>query len=544
VFVNLKLEAYSDPLVTGSFSWDPSLARNLGLATANLEIYPAGSITALHTVNLLLTSGPFAAGKVELDPGYYRVVLKTTGSGSSASLGGITELIHVYSGLETRFPFSPEDFLTSKPLGGSVSVSGSGVLAGYTYIKLTAIDPKSSAELGSVGRDNNNTAWQINIPMHYESVKLKVEFFVNPADVAPLYTDTQLITGIGDGGQKGKTDVHLAYSGTSRTISSSVTNAGNNGNKITVTNGSSATAITTAISGQTVWVNVDRAANFGLKELGYTISNNGNDLTWSLIAENEDSAKEDYDKASYIFTVPVSVTGNIAVNAVFESRTQPAKIVCYGDSVTFGVGEGNWYGKDDDETLTYPYVLGTKLTSAVTVVNSGVNQNRLESAMTYLYDEVISLNPTVVIVNLGINDFTMEYEDKLAGFTFYEFQRRYNELLRNLANGKRIIYVAKFMNDTMFTSFLKAMNVADDRIEELLTKYTDMYNNLKTSYGVKIIDDVWINIKWYASYGSDQVVPWNYFMHGIHPDVAGYAVMAENYAAVLKADPDIPANWK
>jgi lysophospholipase L1-like esterase len=524
VFVNLKLEAYTDPSVKGFFSWDPLLARNLGLSTATLRIYPAGSAVASNTFNLLAVSETYNPGKVELDPGYYRVVLSTTAGGISQ--GGLTELAHVYSGLETKFAFSAEDFLDSKPLGGTLSVVITGDLQSLSpggYIRISAHDPNSNAPLASTGLGISENTWQMRIPMQYESVKLVVDFLADSAGSVPVLSETRLITGIGTGGEKGKTNLYFTYNGASRSITSTVNNAGNAANTIAVTNGIA--PVTTVISGQTVWITVNRAPYFVLKNLGFSVEDGGSfDLLHDEYYQPIDPSRREYS-----FEVPVNAIGNITVNAEFESIAAARKLVCYGDSVTFGIADGNWAGKEGDETLTYPHILGTKLNN-VTVINSGINGHRLESAMDYLDAEVITHNPQVIIVFLGVNDFTMEYEDKIDGFTFYEFQRRYHELLRNLSNGTRQIYVVKFFNETMFKSFLASMNVAPDKIDELYAKYTALYDSLKTSYGVTLINDVWKDIVWNNP-------EWDYFSEGVHPNVAGYQVMAQNFADFLLNDP-------
>ena len=523
VFVSLKLEAYTDPLIKGFFSWDPLLARNLGLSTAALRIYPAGSAAAMHTFNLLAVSETLNPGRVEIDPGYYRVVLATTVGG--VSQGGLTELAHIYSGLETKFAFSAEDFLNSKPLGGSLSVVITGALMPLSangYIRISAHDANSSVLLASTGIGISENTWQMRIPMRYESVKLVIDFLETSDAAVPVLSETRLITGIGTGGEKGKTNLYFTYNGASRNVTSTVNNAGNAGNTITVTNG--AAPVSTVISGQTVWITVNRAPNFVLKTLGFNVDNGG---SFDLL-HDEYYRPIDPSRRAYSFEVPVNAIGNITVNAAFESIAPARKLICYGDSVTFGIADGNWAGKEGDETLAFPHVLGTKLNN-VDVINAGINGNRLESAMDYLDAEVISQSPQVVIVFLGINDFTMEYEDKIDGFTFYEFQRRFHELMRNLSNGTRQIYVAKFLNEAMFRSFLASMNVALDKIDELYAKYTALYESLKTSYGVTLIDDVWKNIQWNGT-------EWEYFSDGVHPNVAGYQVMAQNFADFLLAD--------
>jgi len=82
-----------------------------------------------------------------------------------------------------------------------------------------------------------------------------------------------------------------------------------------------------------------------------------------------------------------------------DIKNKNPRIVCYGDSVTFG-----WNVSYD---LSYPYILGKSLAGSYPeskVINCGVGGNTIIDGRARLKNDVLSYKPHLVIINFGLND--------------------------------------------------------------------------------------------------------------------------------------------
>lgn len=82
-----------------------------------------------------------------------------------------------------------------------------------------------------------------------------------------------------------------------------------------------------------------------------------------------------------------------------EIKNDYPRIVCFGDSVTFG-----WNVSYD---FSYPYMLEKNLASkypGIKVINSGVGGNTTTDALSRLNKDALYYNPHLVIINFGLND--------------------------------------------------------------------------------------------------------------------------------------------
>ena len=186
-------------------------------------------------------------------------------------------------------------------------------------------------------------------------------------------------------------------------------------------------------------------------------------------------------------------------------------IICYGDSITLGVGENNWEG--EDEAKSYPAFLGKKL--SIPVINAGVAGDTTTSALYRLYHDVLSLYPRIVIINLGANDF-------LSGFDIWLTEHNFHIMLSNLAHSNRQIYITKFYTDDILRQKMDSWNFPRLKREQVINSYNEMYKSLVDIYDVELIDDVWRNV--WDRYMSDD----------IHPNLRGYEAMAGNYLEALR----------
>jgi len=123
--------------------------------------------------------------------------------------------------------------------------------------------------------------------------------------------------------------------------------------------------------------------------------------------------------------------------AVLTSYSQPVRIACVGNSITYGAGVAN------REKNAYPVQLQTMLGNNYQVMNFGVSGTTLlhNGNLPYLntpeYKQALQSNPDIVFIKLGTND------SKLINRPFYnDFVSDYKALIqsfRNTAHHPRII---------------------------------------------------------------------------------------------------------
>jgi lysophospholipase L1-like esterase len=99
--------------------------------------------------------------------------------------------------------------------------------------------------------------------------------------------------------------------------------------------------------------------------------------------------------AVFLFAGFFSACGGENFAQIRNIRSPGETIICFGDSLTEGVGAGE--GED------YPSVLSRQLASPV--VNAGRRGDTTADALQRLSDTVLIKNPRLVILLLGGNDF-------------------------------------------------------------------------------------------------------------------------------------------
>lgn len=163
-------------------------------------------------------------------------------------------------------------------------------------------------------------------------------------------------------------------------------------------------------------------------------------------------------------------------------------IVAFGDSLTAGVGARD--GSD------YPSRLASL--TGMTIVNAGVSGDTTESALRRI-DDVSAEEPRVVIVGLGGNDF-------LRGVPITETESNLRSIISTLHNDGAMVILLGFRFPSMRGG-----------------SYEDMYERVAEDTGALLVDDLLDGIMSDPKLKSD----------AIHPNGAGYAVMAERVAEPL-----------
>lgn len=170
-------------------------------------------------------------------------------------------------------------------------------------------------------------------------------------------------------------------------------------------------------------------------------------------------------------------------------RSPGEAIVCFGDSLTEGVGAG--FGED------YPAVLSRELGRPV--INAGRRGDTTARALERVSDAVLSKNPRLVVVLLGGNDF-------LQRLARQDTRKSLEEIIQRVqASGAMVAVVG--MRLGLFTD-----------------EYASLFEETARQAGELYIPGVMKGILSDAKLRSDP----------IHPNSAGYRLLAERIGEKIK----------
>lgn len=166
-----------------------------------------------------------------------------------------------------------------------------------------------------------------------------------------------------------------------------------------------------------------------------------------------------------------------------------SSVIAFGDSLTSGYGASA--GED------YPSRLSAM--SGVPVVNAGRSGDTTESALARIEDDVLSANPRIVIVGLGGNDFLRRVPVETT-------KQNLESIVRQLQAKGAMVVLLGFE----FPSF------GPD--------YGDLYEEVAEEQRCLLVPDLLDGILSDPKLKSDE----------IHPNAAGYALMAERVSGPLE----------
>ena len=185
----------------------------------------------------------------------------------------------------------------------------------------------------------------------------------------------------------------------------------------------------------------------------------------------------------------LSGCGGDDFNKVRNIRSSGEAIICFGDSLTEGVGAGS--GED------YPTVLSRHL--ATPVLNAGQRGDTTAQALERISDAVLNKNPRLVIVLLGGNDFLRQLPRQ-------ETRKNLEEIVRRVqARGAMVV-------------------IAGMRLGLFTDEYAPLYEETAQLLGALYIPGVMKGILSNAELRSDP----------IHPNGAGYRLLAERIGEKIK----------
>lgn len=192
--------------------------------------------------------------------------------------------------------------------------------------------------------------------------------------------------------------------------------------------------------------------------------------------------------ASLCLVLTVFGCGGDSFDHVRNLRSSGETIICFGDSLTEGVGANG--GED------YPTELSRRL--AFPVINAGRRGDTTAQALARL-SEVTGRNPRLVIVLLGGNDF-------LRQVARAETKNNLSEIVRRVQAGGAMVAIAGIKLG-LFTD-----------------EFGPLYEETAKRLGAYYIPEVMKGILSDSSLKSDP----------IHPNGAGYRLIAERIAAKIK----------
>ena len=157
-------------------------------------------------------------------------------------------------------------------------------------------------------------------------------------------------------------------------------------------------------------------------------------------------------------------------------------IICFGDSITEGVGAGQ--GED------YPSVLSAKLNRPV--INAGVSGDTTRRALARLEKDVLENNPGLVIVEFGANDFFQKIPSE-------EIFQNLDKMVETLQGHNVMVVLAAI------------------RVGLFVDEYYDGFKKVALKRKALLIPDIMKGIFGNPDLKSDE----------LHPNAKGYAIIAE-----------------
>ncbi|HEU4343280.1 MAG TPA: GDSL-type esterase/lipase family protein [Candidatus Binatia bacterium] len=185
----------------------------------------------------------------------------------------------------------------------------------------------------------------------------------------------------------------------------------------------------------------------------------------------------------------VFACGGERFDSIRNIRSGGETIICFGDSLTEGVGAGS--GED------YPSVLSREL--GLPVINAGRRGDTTARALDRISDAVLSKNPRLVIVLLGGNDFLRQLPRQ-------ETRKNLEETVRSIqAHGAMVV-------------------IAGMKLGFFTDEYGSIFEETAQRYGALYVAQVTKGILDNARLKHDP----------IHPNRAGYRLIAERLAEKVK----------
>ncbi len=173
-----------------------------------------------------------------------------------------------------------------------------------------------------------------------------------------------------------------------------------------------------------------------------------------------------------------------------QKVTQKGPVIFFGDSLTVGYGAA---AEQDFPSLV------TKKLNITSAINAGVSGNTTQDALNRLQKDVLDLKPSLVIVEFSGNDF-----------------------LQNVPAAKTMSNLEEIAQKIHVTG--SALVMIEFRFPFSTQTYTDGFTKIAKTYKAAIVWNV-----------LDEITNKKNLMYdNIHPNAAGYKIMADRIAKTIK----------
>ena len=200
------------------------------------------------------------------------------------------------------------------------------------------------------------------------------------------------------------------------------------------------------------------------------------------------------------------------------------KILFYGDSITDAGRLTDWVG---GYSAGYVGEVAAELLcdypQKFEIINTGISGNRIVDLYARIKADLWNHNPDVISILIGINDIWHEIHGG-NGVDLERFERVYRMLIEDT---KKCLPNVKFI---LCEPFVLRGTATDEKYEEFceVKKYAAVVKKLAKEYGAAFValQDKFDEVA--EKYGAV-----HYLYDGVHPDVAGGKLIAEEWLKVF-----------
>lgn len=188
------------------------------------------------------------------------------------------------------------------------------------------------------------------------------------------------------------------------------------------------------------------------------------------------------------------------------------KIVCIGDSLTFG------YGVSREES--WLHLINNR--NSIEAINKGINGDSTAGMIFRFYEDVVSNKPEYVFIMGGTNDFLMNS-------SVNSVQERIEELIEEAK--RENIKVILGIQPAIITHLAKAYWQSSDNYDEInlkLNEYRNWAVDFAASNKITCID-FYEEFTHYLNKVNEKVL----YIDGIHPTAKGHEIMANLFIKTL-----------
>jgi hypothetical protein len=204
--VTIPISASQTGGTNGKFSYSITLPADKDLTSATLDLSSYTGYSSELSVDLLDDSAKLTDSK-DLEPGYY--LLTITLRNALNQTAGKTEIVHIYSNLETKaeYAFAAENFTDVITLSGTLAVKDNDdttAITDWSYASISAY--AGNQQIGYQYLSSGASTWEFSFPEFATATKITFrvtvqgssDTIVQNVEVAPADTNAVLASDIQD----------------------------------------------------------------------------------------------------------------------------------------------------------------------------------------------------------------------------------------------------------------------------------------------------------------------------------------------------------